>query len=270
VLLIILLLAALAVLGGVVLAALGRAGEMAAFPGDGTPLEPDLAEMDAAGIALLRPPMALWGYQVQATEETFGMIARSVAARDAEIAVLRQEVASLRNASGGKAAGDQGSGATAAWPRAGQEPGGWPGAAGHREGWRATGGDPPGWPGTGAGPETREETVWPETREEPVWPETRHGAARWPETQGEPVWPETPGGSARWPEPPGGSARWPEAGRAQTPPGRAGGGPAAWPEMAGEPGTQPLAKAEPADRSTSRPGATAPDWPSQPGPGTDG
>jgi hypothetical protein len=88
---VILLLAAVAILGCVVLAALGMAGEMAAFPSDSAPLR--LEAVTAADVALLRPPQALWGYNVPATEEALGVIARAVAARDTEIATLRQELA---------------------------------------------------------------------------------------------------------------------------------------------------------------------------------
>ena len=91
---VIVLLAAAAILGCVVLAALGRAGEMAAFPSDTPPLRVD--ELTAADVALLRPPLALWGYNVSATEEALGVIARSVSARDVEIATLRRELAELR------------------------------------------------------------------------------------------------------------------------------------------------------------------------------
>jgi len=91
---VILLLAAAAILGCVVLAALGRAGEMAAFPSDSPPLRLD--DLTAADVALLRPPLALWGYNVSATEEALGVIARSVTARDVEIATLRRELAELR------------------------------------------------------------------------------------------------------------------------------------------------------------------------------
>jgi hypothetical protein len=91
---VILVLAALAVLGCVVLAALGRGGEMAAFPSDSSPLRLD--DLTAADVALLRPPLALWGYNVSATEEALGVIARSVTARDVEIATLRRELDELR------------------------------------------------------------------------------------------------------------------------------------------------------------------------------
>jgi hypothetical protein len=88
------LVAAAAILVGVVVAALGRAGEMATFAGDTAPLELD--EVSAADVALLRPPMSLWGYNAQATEEALRVIARSVTARDVEIATLRKELADLR------------------------------------------------------------------------------------------------------------------------------------------------------------------------------
>jgi len=91
---VILFLAAAAILACVVLAALGRAGEMAAFPSDSPPLRLD--DLTAADVALLRPPLALWGYNVSATEEALGVIARSVSARDVEIASLRRELDELR------------------------------------------------------------------------------------------------------------------------------------------------------------------------------
>jgi hypothetical protein len=91
---VILFLAAAAILGCVVLAALGMGGEMAAFPIDSAPLRMD--EVTATDVALLRPPLALWGYSVPATEEALGMIARAVTARDTEIATLRQELADMQ------------------------------------------------------------------------------------------------------------------------------------------------------------------------------
>jgi hypothetical protein len=91
---VILFLAAAAILGCVVLAALGMGGEMAMFPSDSAPLRMD--EVTAAHVALLRPPLALWGYNVPATEEALGVIARAVTARDTEIATLRAELADMR------------------------------------------------------------------------------------------------------------------------------------------------------------------------------
>lgn len=93
-LLVILGLATVVILAGVVFAALGRAGEMATFPGDGPPFEFD--EVTANDVAFYRPPMAFWGYYVPAVEEALQLIARSVTAKDAEIAALRREVSQLR------------------------------------------------------------------------------------------------------------------------------------------------------------------------------
>jgi hypothetical protein len=100
----VLLVAAAAILGGVVVAALGRAGEMATFAGDTAPIELD--EVSATDVALLRPPMSLWGYNAQATEDALRVIARSVTARDVEIATLRRELADLQGRQdGARAAG---------------------------------------------------------------------------------------------------------------------------------------------------------------------
>jgi hypothetical protein len=126
---VVLLLAAVAILGGVVLAALGRADAMASCPGDFPPL--DLDGMTAADVAVLRPPTALWGYNVPATDEALQLIAQSVTARDVEIARLRRQLAELR---GGYTGGEP------AMP------------AGHPP-------DPP--PTTAPGPFGRDLPVWP-------------------------------------------------------------------------------------------------------------
>ena len=96
---VVLLVAGLVILGGVVLAALGRVGEMATFASDTPPM--DLDEVSATDVALLRPPMSLWGYNAQATEDALRVIGRSVTARDVEIATLRRELADLRGNAGG-------------------------------------------------------------------------------------------------------------------------------------------------------------------------
>jgi hypothetical protein len=98
------LVAAIVILIGVVLASLGRAGEMADFASDTPPMELD--EVSATDVALLRPPMSLWGYNAQATEDALRVIARSVTERDVEIATLRRELAELRgDLDGARAAG---------------------------------------------------------------------------------------------------------------------------------------------------------------------
>lgn len=116
VLLVILVLATAAILAGVVFAALGRAGEMAHFPGDGPPLEPD--GLTAADVALYRPPMAFWGYYVPAVEEAFQLIARTVKAKDEQIAALRRELDEAR----GEAAQDTWTAPRDSWARPAPRP----------------------------------------------------------------------------------------------------------------------------------------------------
>jgi hypothetical protein len=92
---VLLLLAGAVILVGVVSVAMGRGGEMAAFPSDYLP--PTLDDLlTAADVAALRPPSGLWGYNIQVTDEALGRIAQVVTERDVEIAVLRQQLAELR------------------------------------------------------------------------------------------------------------------------------------------------------------------------------
>ena len=93
---ILLLLAGLVILAGVVAVALGRGGEMAEFATDY--LAPDI--VTAADVAMLRPPSTLWGYNAQLTDEALNQIAQVISERDVEIAVLRQQLAELRSATG--------------------------------------------------------------------------------------------------------------------------------------------------------------------------
>ncbi|HEY6275786.1 MAG TPA: hypothetical protein VIX86_05600 [Streptosporangiaceae bacterium] len=92
---IVLLVAAAAIVGGAVLAALGRAGEMAIFVSDATPF--GLGQVTATDVALLRPPLSLWGYNAPATEEALRVIARAMTVRDVEIATLRRELADAQS-----------------------------------------------------------------------------------------------------------------------------------------------------------------------------
>jgi hypothetical protein len=90
---VVLLLAAVAVLVGVVVVALGRGGEMTFFPADYAPIK--LGEVAATDVVLFRPPLGLWGYNAQATDEALGRIADALTERDIQIAALRQQVADL-------------------------------------------------------------------------------------------------------------------------------------------------------------------------------
>jgi hypothetical protein len=87
------ILVAVAVLVGVFFAATGRGGEMSYEPADHAPL--DLGPVSAADIALLHPPTALWGYNVQVTNEALELVARAMRERDITIAYLQQQVADL-------------------------------------------------------------------------------------------------------------------------------------------------------------------------------
>jgi hypothetical protein len=87
------ILAAVAVLVGVFFAATGRGGELSYEPADHAPL--DLGPVSATDVALLRPPTALWGYNVQVTNEALERIARAMRERDVTIAYLQEQLADL-------------------------------------------------------------------------------------------------------------------------------------------------------------------------------
>ena len=92
------IIAAVAVLVGVFYAATGRGGELAYEYADHAPL--DLGPVSAADVAMLRPPTALWGYNMQVTDEALEAIARAVRDRDVMIAFLRQQLAGQGTAAG--------------------------------------------------------------------------------------------------------------------------------------------------------------------------
>ena len=74
------LLAVVAVLVAVFFVATGRGGEMSREHVDYAPLE--LGSVSAADIAMVRPPTAMWGYNVDVTDEVLDQIARAVRDRD--------------------------------------------------------------------------------------------------------------------------------------------------------------------------------------------
>ena len=84
-------LAVVAVLVAVFFAATGRGGELSREHPDYVPLE--LGSVSASDIALLRPPTAMWGYNVDVTDEALDRIARAVRDRDLTIADLQQQLA---------------------------------------------------------------------------------------------------------------------------------------------------------------------------------
>jgi len=101
----VLLIAAIAVLGAVVVVAMGRGGELAAF-------DRDLPERrfrlrTPADVATMQLPLALFGYSEFATGQALRSIAVLLAERDAEIARLRDQVFRL-NQQAGQSAADAG------------------------------------------------------------------------------------------------------------------------------------------------------------------
>jgi hypothetical protein len=93
---VVLLIAAAAILCGVIVVAMGRGGELAQSAADSRPLNTEI--LTAADVALLRPPVALWGYDIRATDEALNLAARTVTEREVEIARLRRQIAELQSA----------------------------------------------------------------------------------------------------------------------------------------------------------------------------
>lgn len=87
------LLAVIVVLVAVFFVATGRGGELSYERADYAPL--DLGQVSATDVALLRPPAALWGYNIQATDEALDRIAHAMRDRDATIASLQEQLAAI-------------------------------------------------------------------------------------------------------------------------------------------------------------------------------
>ncbi|HJY04424.1 MAG TPA: hypothetical protein VJ351_26760 [Streptosporangiaceae bacterium] len=90
---VLMILVAVVILVGVFFVATGRGGELAYEQADHAPL--DLGPVSATDVALLRPPTALWGYNMQVTDEALEQIARAVRDRDVTISFLQQRLADL-------------------------------------------------------------------------------------------------------------------------------------------------------------------------------
>ena len=84
------ILVAVAILVGVFVAATGRGGELAYEQADHAPL--DLGPVSATDVAMLRPPTALWGYNMQVTDEALERISQALRDRDVTIAYLQQRL----------------------------------------------------------------------------------------------------------------------------------------------------------------------------------
>jgi hypothetical protein len=86
-------LVAVVLLGGIVVVAMGRGGELSRDASD----EPSAADFESwADVAGYRPPAALLGYHAGATERALQLISRSIAERDAEIAWLHGRLRELQ------------------------------------------------------------------------------------------------------------------------------------------------------------------------------
>jgi hypothetical protein len=112
------ILVAVAILVGVFFVATGRGGELAYEHADAAPL--DLGPVSATDVALLRPPTALWGYNMQVTDDALEQIAQAIRDRDVTIAFLQQRLADVTTR-----ATDPGEQASP------EPPGGLPGPDGH-------------------------------------------------------------------------------------------------------------------------------------------
>jgi len=87
---VVIFLAAAVILGGVVVVAMGRGGELERSPRE---LASRLDFRTWSDVARYRPPAALLGYHAAATEHALAVIARTIAERDAEIDWLRRRLA---------------------------------------------------------------------------------------------------------------------------------------------------------------------------------
>src|SRR5215469_5998009 len=90
---VVIIIAILAVAAVAAFTAVGRGGQLSVERTDYAPL--DLGPVSATDVVLLRPPTALWGYDVQATDEAMERIAESVRERDVRIVALEQLVTDL-------------------------------------------------------------------------------------------------------------------------------------------------------------------------------
>jgi hypothetical protein len=95
---VVLVIVAIVVLAGVVFVSTGRGGEMAYEHVDHAPLE--MGPVSATDVVLLRPPTALWGYNMQVTDEALEQIAAAIRDRDVRIVALEQRIVDLRAGAG--------------------------------------------------------------------------------------------------------------------------------------------------------------------------
>jgi len=126
----VIILAAAVILGGIVVVAMGRGGELARDRSD-LPVRNDFRTW--SDVSEYRPPAALLGYHAGATEHALSLIARTIAERDAEIDWLRKRLAEFQPATAAEADGvasttgaDWSAASPAAGPALDAEPAGQP------------------------------------------------------------------------------------------------------------------------------------------------
>ncbi|NKZ03780.1 hypothetical protein [Actinomadura latina] len=104
---VVLVLAGLAVLGAVVVLAMGRGGELAETHPDYPRLQVDAEGRPALGPqgAGLRLPATIWGYQMQVTDEAVNRLTAALHERDARVADLERQLRDLRRRAGEPAIG---------------------------------------------------------------------------------------------------------------------------------------------------------------------
>lgn len=101
-------LAALAVLGAIVIVAVGGGGELSTEHPDHPPLAlPARRPVAGTDAALLHLPLGLWGYHKQITDEALERFAYELTERDTRIAVLEQELAEARQRHPGQREGQR-------------------------------------------------------------------------------------------------------------------------------------------------------------------
>ncbi|MGH3240035.1 MAG: hypothetical protein ACRDNL_06620 [Spirillospora sp.] len=99
---VVLVLAGMAVLGAVVLLAMGRGGELAETHPDypRLPLGADGRTITGPDVARMRFPRTFWGYQPHVMDEALRRVTHALSERDARVAVLEHQLYELRHGSG--------------------------------------------------------------------------------------------------------------------------------------------------------------------------
>ncbi|TDD38012.1 hypothetical protein E1287_06845 [Actinomadura sp. KC06] len=98
----VLVLAGVAVLGAVVVLAMGRGGELAETHPDYPRLPLGAAGRPITGpdVAHMRFPRTFWGYQPQVMDEALRRVSNALSERDARVALLEQQLHDLRHGAG--------------------------------------------------------------------------------------------------------------------------------------------------------------------------